>query len=83
MSKHLHNISAVLSAGKFVHLSNFYIDYLPHWNALFILYCIHCTQRFYQFLLSGACQSTQQLYSATATVFDELYFLVSPTVNSV
>ena len=41
------------------------------------------TQRFYQFLLSGACQSTQQLYSATATVFDELYFLVSPTVNSV
>lgn len=44
---------------------------------------IHCTQRFYQFLLSGACQSTQQLYSATATVFDELYFLVSPTVNSV
>ena len=39
MSKHLHNISAVLSAGKFVHLSNFYIDYLPHWNALFILYC--------------------------------------------
>lgn len=27
MSKHLHNISAVLSAGKFVHLSNFYIDY--------------------------------------------------------
>lgn len=24
MSKHLHNISAVLSAGKFVHLSNFY-----------------------------------------------------------
>lgn len=35
------------------------------------------------FLLSGACQSTQQLYSATATVFDELYFLVSPTVNSV
>lgn len=34
-------------------------------------------------LLSGACQSTQQLYSATATVFDELYFLVSPTVNSV
>ena len=32
---------------------------------------------------SGACQSTQQLYSATATVFDELYFLVSPTVNSV
>ena len=22
-----------------VHLSNFYIDYLPHWNALFILYC--------------------------------------------
>ena len=24
---------------KFVHLSNFYIDYLPHWNALFILYC--------------------------------------------
>ena len=32
MSKHLHNISAVLSAGKFVHLSNFYIDYLPHWN---------------------------------------------------
>lgn len=39
MLKHLHNISAVLSAGKFVHLSNFYIDYLPHWNALFILYC--------------------------------------------
>ena len=36
-----------------------------------------------QFLFSGACQSTQQLYSATATVFDELYFLVSPTVNSV
>ena len=32
---------------------------------------------------SGACQSTQQLYSATATVFDKLYFLVSPTVNSV
>ena len=29
MSKHLHNISAVLSAGKFVHLSNFYIDYHP------------------------------------------------------
>lgn len=44
---------------------------------------IHCTQRFYQFLFSGACQSTQQLYSATATVFDEFYFLVSPTVNSV
>lgn len=28
-----------IEAGKFVHLSNFYIDYLPHWNALFILYC--------------------------------------------
>lgn len=34
-------------------------------------------------LFSGACQSTQQLYSATATVFDELYFLVFPTVNSI
>ena len=52
-------------------------------ECLFIFTAIHCTQRFYQFLFSGSCQSTQQLYSATATVFDELYFLVSPTVNSV
>ena len=57
-----------IERGQVFHLSNFYIDYLPHWNALFILYChpLHPALLPVSFLRSLQANSIAALHSSNS-----------------